>query len=154
MIGFLTKLFGSRQFALFVLVGGFAAGVNVVSRYLFNFLMEFRIAIVLAYLCGMVTAFLLSKRFVFEQSKLSTKQEFIRFGLVNVVAVIQVWLISVGLGEYLFPWIGMTFFPLEIAHMIGVSVPMISSYLGHKYFSFAQEKKPDAAGEAQDKEQL
>jgi len=128
----------SRQFARFLLVGAFAALVNLVCRYLLNLMIGYSAAILLAYLCGMVTAFLLSKSFVFAESPLSTPTEFMRFTLVNVAAVIQVWAVSVFLAEWLFPRLGDITHAHDIAHLIGVAVPVFTSYLGHKHFSFAR----------------
>ena len=102
--------------------------------------MSYRWSVALAYLCGMITAFALSKFFVFEKSGRSTHHEFFWFTLVNVLAAAQVWVISVGLAEYYFPWIGFSWNPELVAHVIGVSVPVITSYLGHKYLSFRPGK--------------
>lgn len=126
----------SNEFLQFLLVGGLAAGINFISRIGFSEFVSYRIAIVLAYLIGMVTAFLLSKHYVFEQSGRPFKDEFRDFTIVNLFAVIQVWLISVGLAEYFFPYISFIFYPEEVAHLIGLAIPAITSYFGHKYFSF------------------
>ena len=124
------------EFFQFLIVGGFSAGVNFISRIGFSEFVSYRYAIVLAYLVGMLTAFLLSKHYVFEKSGRSSKDELRDFTIVNVFAVIQVWLISVGLAEYFFPYLSFTFYPEEVAHIIGLGIPVISSYFGHKYFSF------------------
>lgn len=124
------------EFFQFLMVGGFSAGVNFVSRIGFSELVTYRYAIIFAYLVGMLTAFLLSKHYVFEQSGRPFKDELRDFTIVNIFAVIQVWLISVGLAEYLFPKVSFTFYPEEIAHLIGLGIPAVTSYFGHKYFSF------------------
>lgn len=126
------------RFIRFVLTGGVAAIVNLVSRYLLNFIMSFAIAVAVAYLFGMVTAYALGRLFVFERSGRSMADELWRFTLVNVFAAAQVWVISVGLGEYAFPASGFRWHPLDVAHLIGVSVPVFTSYLGHRHFSFAR----------------
>jgi len=125
-----------NEFFQFLLVGGLSALVNFISRIGFSEFVSYRIAIVLAYLVGMLTAFILSKHYVFEQSGRPFKDELRDFTIVNVFAVIQVWLISVALAEYFFPYITFTFYPEEVAHLIGLSIPAITSYFGHKYFSF------------------
>jgi len=125
-----------NEFFQFLVVGGLAAGINFISRIGFSELVSYRVAIVLAYLIGMITAFLLSKHYVFEKSGRPLKDEFRDFTIVNIFAVIQVWLISVGLAEYFFPHISFNFFPEEVAHLIGLGIPAITSYFGHKYFSF------------------
>jgi putative flippase GtrA len=55
---------------------------------------------------------------------------------VNLVAVAQTWLISLGLAHYVFPAIGITLFANEMAHAVGIVVPVFTSYLGHKRWSF------------------
>ncbi len=129
-----------KEFVQFMLVGGFAAGVNFLSRIVFSQWMGFSTAVIVAYGVGMVTAYLLSKFLVFKPSGKKAHEEFFHFSLINIAAVIQVWLISVGLAEYLFPWLGFTFYSQEVAHFIGLCVPVISSYLGHKHFTFAASK--------------
>ncbi len=124
------------EFMQFLLVGGFAAVVNFFCRIALSELMSFRWAVFIAYLFGMLTAFLLSKYLVFEKSGKHHLHELRDFTIVNILAVIQVWLISVGLAEYLFPAIEYDFFANELAHFIGLMVPAITSYLGHKHFSF------------------
>jgi len=98
--------------------------------------MSYRWAVLWAYLVGMISAYLLQRFFVFGASSHHPAREFFYFILVNVFAVIQVWLISVGLAEYFFPYIGFDFYANEIAHGIGISIPAITSYYGHKYISF------------------
>jgi putative flippase GtrA len=124
------------EFFQFLIVGGFAAGINFISRIGFSELVSYRYAIILAYLIGMITAFLLSKHYVFEKSGRKYKDELRDFTIVNIFAVIQVWLISVGLAEYFFPYITFNYYPEEVAHLIGLGIPVISSYFGHKYYSF------------------
>jgi len=128
------------QFIRFLAVGGVAAVVNMVARYVLNLYMGYSAAIVFAYLCGMATAFVLSKYLVFAASGLHTATEFLRFGLVNLAAVLQVWLVSVGLAEWLFPLVGVDAHRHDIAHVIGVLVPAVTSYFGHKRYSFARRR--------------
>ncbi len=130
-----------KEFIQFVMVGGFAAAVNFLSRIVFSQWMEFSVAVVAAYGVGMITAYLLSKFLVFKPSGKQAHEEFFHFTLINLAAVIQVWLISVGLAEYLFPWLAFNFYPEEVAHFIGLSVPVITSYLGHKHFTFASKSQ-------------
>ena len=126
------------RFIRFMMTGGVAAVVNLVSRYLLNFVMSFGAAVAVAYLLGMVTAYVLGRLFVFERSGRTVADEFWRFTIVNVFAAAQVWVISVGLGEYAFPATGFNWRPLDVAHLIGVAVPVFTSYLGHRHFSFAR----------------
>lgn len=133
----LHKLAGSR-FARFLFTGGLAATANIVSRHYLSQTMSFRWAVVIAYLIGMTAAWILARLMVFEPSGRHWSSEFTRFGLVNIVAAIQVWITSVGLAEWVFPHLGYNFHPEFTAHVIGVILPVFTSYFGHKHFSFAQ----------------
>ena len=131
----MMRSFRSRQFLGFLLTGGLAALVNFGSRILYNQWVDFSSAVVLAYLTGMVTAFILARSFVFTQSSQSVQRSAIFFVMVNGVAVLQTWAISMAL-YYLLPMAGVTRWVPEIAHAVGVVVPVFTSYLGHKRFSF------------------
>jgi len=130
------KAFASRQFLGFLLTGGFAAGVNFGSRIVYNGAMSFSAAVVCAYITGMITAFVLNKLFVFRESRQATHHAAGWFILVNLVAVAQTWAISMLLLNWVLPWLGVSAHTREIAHAVGVVVPVFTSYLGHKHFSF------------------
>jgi putative flippase GtrA len=126
-----------RRFVLFLFAGGVAALINILSRIALNWFMPYEVAIVVAYLCGMTAAYLLNKYFVFEVSGRGMSLEYLRFALVNVLAVAQVWVVSVGLARLVFPAAGFAWHADTVAHIIGVIVPVFTSYLGHRHFSFA-----------------
>jgi putative flippase GtrA len=125
------------KFTIFVLVGAFAAVVNIASRTAIGTMLSYDLSIMLAYLCGMTTAYVLNRLYVFGRSGRTVASEYVRFGLVNLVALAQVWLVSVALARYLFPAIGFFWYAETIAHGIGVASPIVTSYCGHRYFSFA-----------------
>ena len=128
--------FFSRQFILFLVTGGSAALVNFVSRIAYNQWVSFSAAIVLAYLTGMVTAFVLARLLVFKQSQHSFGRSVLLFAVVNVLAMLQTWLISMVLANYALPHMGVTRWAAEIAHAFGVVAPVFTSYWGHKHFTF------------------
>lgn len=126
----------SRQFLIFLLTGGTAAVVNFGSRILYSVWLDFSSAVILAYISGMITAFVLAKLFVFKESQQTLQRSAVFFILVNLVAILQTWVISMGLAYYLLPLLGFSVFVPEIAHATGVIVPVFTSYLGHKRWSF------------------
>ena len=132
----MIRQFASKQFIGFLITGGLAACVNFVSRILYNWWVDFSVAIVLAYFTGMVTAFVLARLFVFTESSQSIHKSAIYFVAVNAVAVLQTWAISMILALYLLPSAGVEHFVAEIAHAIGVAAPVFTSYFGHKYWTF------------------
>ncbi len=135
----IRKHFLTPQFARFLLVGGIAAAVNFGVRILLSTFMSYGWAVFVAYLFGMTTAYFLSRIWVFEQSGRSIAEEAWYFTFVNIIAVIQVWFISVFLAEYLFPRIEIKNYSEEIAHFIGLLVPVFTSFIGHKYISFKKK---------------
>lgn len=137
----------ARKFGSFVLVGGLAAAVNWFARIILSGQgVAFEIAVVPAYLLGMVTAYLLSRMFVFEKSGRSLGSEIWRFTLVNLVALVVVWVVSVSLERWILPAIGWTWRPAEIAHGIGILCPVFTSYVGHRHFTFGQKAQSPASG--------
>ena len=58
----------AHAFAAFVVSGGVAAGVNVVSRYVLSRWLTFEAAVAVAFILAMTTAFLLNRAFVFRSS--------------------------------------------------------------------------------------
>jgi putative flippase GtrA len=136
----------SSRFARFLLTGGFAALVNLGSRYLLNQYMSFEAAVAVAYLFGVVTAYSLARLFVFKRSGHAIATEFRRFVIVNMVSLAVVWSVSVGLAVHLFPYLGFQWHAEAVAHFIGVASPTLIAYFAHKHYTFraADSESPDA----------
>jgi putative flippase GtrA len=128
--------FRSREFLAFLVTGGLAALVNFGSRLALSQWLTFPVAVALAYLIGMATAFSLAKLFVFSAGRQSIRRSAALFALVNAVAVLQTWGISMLLAYYVLPGIGVQSYVNEIAHGVGIVVPVFTSFLGHKHWSF------------------
>jgi putative flippase GtrA len=126
----------SRQFLVFLLTGGTAAAVNFGSRIVYSRWLDFSSSVILAYVTGMITAFVLARLFVFKESQQAVHRSAAFFILVNLVAVLQTWVISISLAYYVLPAMGVSLFVQEIAHAVGVAVPVFTSYIGHKRWSF------------------
>jgi putative flippase GtrA len=124
------------EFVRFVITGGIAACVNIGIRIPLGLLLPYSASIVVAYLIGMTTAFVLARLFVFEASSHSTTVQYARFTLVNAFALLQVWLVSIYLETVILPRWGMVWHPKTVAYAIGVISPVITSYYAHKFFSF------------------
>lgn len=132
------RIFVSRQFFTFLLTGGIAAAVNFASRILYNRLVGFSAAVTFAYLTGMVTAFILAKFFVFQESSHSTFKSAVLFTAVNIFAFSQTWIVSIVLAYHILPALGVQEFNRDIASLVGITVPVFTSFLAHKYISFRQ----------------
>ncbi|KTC93490.1 GtrA family protein [Legionella cincinnatiensis] len=134
----MKKQFFSRQFVLFLFTGGIAAVINFSSRIAYGLWFNFSLSIFLAYITGMISAFILAKVVVFKKGTQSTHRSIMWFTLVNLIAVLQTWIISISLANYLLPFLGVDLFVEEIAHAVGLAVPVFTSYLGHKRWSFRE----------------
>jgi putative flippase GtrA len=84
----------------------------------------------------MITAFILNKLLVFKDSSQELYKSIIFFTLINILAIFQTWVISMGLNSYVFPYLDIKSNSEMFAHAIGVIFPVFTSYLGHKYLSF------------------
>ena len=128
--------FVSKQFVIFLLTGGVAAAINFVSRVFYSHWFNFSVSIVIAYITGMIAAFVLARIFVFTEGKNSLQRSALFFVLVNVVSICQTWVVSIALAFYVLPMVGWKFFVAEISHAVGIIVPVFSSYIGHKHWTF------------------
>lgn len=126
----------TRQFARFLVAGGIAALANFGSRIMLSHWIHYIPAIVIAYIIGMVTAFVLNRLFVFETSVNTLRRQAGWFILVNLAAVLQTLAISLLLTHIVLPYMNVQQHVETIAHGLGVIVPVITSYLGHKHLTF------------------
>ena len=124
------------QFVRFVLAGGIAAAANFGSRFVFSYWVNYELAIILAYLVGMVVAFTLMRGHVFNAKDKALFPQINKFIGVNILAVLQTLIISVLLARWGLPALGIADNAEAIAHFVGVLVPVITSYLGHKFLTF------------------
>lgn len=125
-----------HQLLLFLVTGGFAALVNFFSRMVFNHWTNYTEAIILAYVCGMIIAFVLNRLFVFRQAVNRLHHQVLWFSIVNLFALAQTILVSLLLAEIVLPYMGITWHPESVAHAVGVLVPVATSFLGHKHLTF------------------
>lgn len=125
-----------RQFGFFLIAGGIAALANIGSRIAFSHWLAYAVAIVAAYLVGMVVAFILNRLLVFRAPTHALHHQLFWFTAVNIAALLQTLGISLLLARWLLPWLGFHRQVETISHIVGVGVPAITSYIGHRYLSF------------------
>jgi putative flippase GtrA len=125
----------NKQFAKFLAAGGLAAGSNFGSRFLFGLFLPYSASIVFAYLTGMMVAFMLMRGHVFDARNGPIVSQVVKFTIVNALAVLQTLVISLILAS----WLSERWSVEEseaFAHLVGVLVPVVTSYFGHKYLTF------------------
>lgn len=132
-------MLGHTRFLRFLFLGGVATLVNFSARVFLSLYMSYSPAVILAGIVGMVTAFFLYRHFVFQRSGRSIANEYLRFAVINILAIAQIWIFSLAFANWIFPAVGFAWHAKEIAHGIGLSVPIISSYFGYLHFSFSRQ---------------
>lgn len=126
----------SKQFLLFVFSGSIAALGNFLSRIYFNNFFSYSTSIIFAYFVGMLIAYFLMKILVFKPKKNSNLKSSMYFIFINLLAVLQTWAVSLYLLNSLLPSINIQQNSKEIAHAVGITIPLITSYYGHKLLTF------------------
>lgn len=132
----------TAQSIRFVVVGLLAGAINVLTRILVNQVTSYEVAVFLAFPVALTVAFALNRNYVFSGSRGSPAAQYLKFALINVLALAQVWLISVGLARFLFPAMSFAWHADTVAHVIGVGSPIVTSFLAYKYFVFPQAGHP------------
>lgn len=132
----LRKWAAQRQFMAFLAAAGSSVPVNLLSRVLFSQWLPYGVAVLLAHCVGMVTAYTLSRHFVFEQTGRSVTSELSRFAMVNVVSATLTWAVSVSLVTFVFPAVHFTLQPELIGHVLGLAAASLTSFVGHRRYSF------------------
>ena len=124
------------QFLKFLVAAGLSVPVNLGSRVLLSRIMPYEAAVVVSHLCGMLTAFLLTRSFVFERSGRRVSNELARFTIVNVLSLVVTWVVAVGLLRLVFPRVGFDTHPELVAHIAGLCLASLTSFYGHRRYSF------------------
>lgn len=126
----------TKQFLYFLLSGGAAAGLNWGSRFLFSQVASFEVAVVLAFCVGLLSGFILMRFFVFDGGGKPIVSQASRYIVVNFFALLQTLLISLFFARWALPAIGISDNAEALGHLIGVLVPVVTSYFGHKFLTF------------------
>ncbi len=124
------------RFSRYLFAGVIAAIANFGSRFIFSRWMPFELAVGAAYGVGMLIGFILMRRYAFALSQRPVAQQAIAYIAVNLLGVAQTVAISSGLLHFVLPASGLPVSPEALAHVIGVAAPVVSSYFGHRWFTF------------------
>ncbi len=127
---------GRAQFLRYVAAGGLAAAANFGSRFVFSRWWPFEVAVVVAYLVGMLCAFVLMRRYAFGPGRQPLRRQVLIFAGINSLAVLQTLIVSSLLLRAVLPALGVSAHGEAIAHAVGVVVPVVTSYFGHQRLTF------------------
>jgi putative flippase GtrA len=124
------------QFSYFLVSGAIASLMNWGGRFFFSQYFNFQTAVVLAFFIGLSSGFLLMRFFVFKDAKSSSKSQAIWYVVVNMLALAQTFVVSLLMVKLIQSSFESTDTAEAIAHAVGVIVPVFTSFLGHKHFTF------------------
>ncbi|HEX2730886.1 MAG TPA: GtrA family protein [Polyangiaceae bacterium] len=124
----------------FLIAGGTAAALNWGARYVCSWFVPYEVAVVLAFLVGLLSGFLLMRGWVFGAAEAPLPKQFATYVAVNLLALLQTLVISSVLARWLLPAIGIERYAAGIAHAVGIAVPVVTSFVGHKKATF---RKPE-----------
>jgi putative flippase GtrA len=133
------KYFFTRQFLLFLGVGGLAAFLHWLSRILLSQWLSFNWAVTVAYGIGILVAFLLNSFLVFPKSTKPKKQQAREFFITNICFFPVVWISAIEIYSIL-QYYGVIRNTEEIAHAIAVGIPMFATFLIYKFIAFKDTK--------------
>jgi len=135
----ISRFFLNRQFVLFLFAGGTAALLQWISRILFSSYVSYGVAVPLAYVVGLVTAYTLNILFVFKKSANSRRREILYFIGVNLVGLPIVWIVSVFLGAVMLPRFMARPTAEALGNAIGILSPVLLSFVLHKTVTFRDQ---------------
>ena len=131
-----TQNSSHSQFLRFLFWGAVAAALHVFVRFLLSLALPFEISVLVAYPIGMLAAFILFKSFVFSTSSQSLVKSVLFFLIVNLLGLFQTFTASYLLRLWLLLIFESVFIIELVSHCCGVALPALTSFFGHKYFTF------------------
>jgi putative flippase GtrA len=120
----------------FLVAGGTAALVNWASRFVLSRFLVYELAVVGAFMFGLVTGFLLMRGWVFQATDQPVRRQIVTYVVVNLLALLQTLAISSLLARWLLPAIGVTKNAEALAHAAGIAAPALTSFVAHKQATF------------------
>ena len=126
-----------RELAAYLGAGITAAASNFAARFAFSHVVSFEVAVALAYVVGMIVGFTLMRSYAFTSSRRPMSRQMLDYCWVNLLGVVQTVVTSSLMLRQVFPHFFSDADLLEPwAHLFGIAVPAVSSYFGHKWFTF------------------
>lgn len=130
--------FFSKQFLVFLLVGGASALVNFFSRFLFRPFLPYVASVVCAFGAGTLMSFILNRRFTFKAVRDPLMVQAWRFAGAAAGALLLAACVT-GLGVKLYLISNSSIFSLEQAesffHLAAIGLNLVYSFWVMKYFA-------------------
>lgn len=126
----------SKEYLSFLAAGGASVVANISARVVLSAWLPYPISVAIAYVVGMVVAFLLMKRYVFTRSTKPLRAEVIGFCVVNALGLVQTVAVSYAALAYAFPMLGFVWQSELLAHGLSLATLAVTSFFLHRRFTF------------------
>jgi putative flippase GtrA len=130
------------KFILFIFLGGIAALVNILSRYVLSetFNVNFTLAVIIAYCLGLLVNFFANKYVNFKNHGRESYKQLRTFTVVALGGLVMTTGLSILISDALTQTSQhfLTTRAHTIAHITAVGVISIYSFLMHKFFTFRE----------------
>lgn len=133
----MLRIFFTKQFLTFAFFGLIAVLINLTVRLVLNFFLSFSMSVFLAHIFAMGCAFFLFKTYVFSRYR-NLRNSLFKFIIINCISLFQVWAVSYFMAYIFLPSLGISGFIYLISHLLGVFSTLITSYIGHKLWTFSR----------------
>lgn len=120
----------------FLVAGGIAAAVNWGSRFVFSLALPYEVAVACAFPFGLATGFLLMRGWVFNAAGQPLGRQVLTYVAVNLFALAQTVGFSSLFARVVLPALGIQTYTEAIGHAVGVFIPAVTSFVGHKWGTF------------------
>ena len=130
-----------KQFFRYLLFSGFAAAGNIGSRYLLSLsgYVNYQVAIIIAYIIGMIINFSLNKNYNFSKGTRKTIHELRSFIIIALTGLLLVTVFAslflALLANIVLPGLDIEI-QETISHVIAVGIVSVFNFISHKYLTF------------------
>lgn len=135
------KQWPSKQFLRFVLANSLAALTNIITRLTSSLIMLDTWAVAAGFCAGMLTSYVLCRRYVFQSIRRASLSEILRFTGINLIALVITWCVYYSCLK-LFTALHLGSASNQAvrtsAHTLGVVAPVLFSFVAQKSFTFRQ----------------
>lgn len=131
------KIYQTKQFLSFTLVGVLCAVFHWASRIVLGFFISFKISLILSYVLAMTLAYTLNRIFVFPHTNRSLFETLRDFYVINLLMFPVVYFLSIFLSSLLLD-VGFISYNEILAHGFSVLVPSVLTFLFYKFSVFGK----------------
>ena len=137
LVARIISIYVSTQFARYLICGSVSSLVHIIARWILNRYIDFGWAVFLSYFVGMPVALILYRTFVFQGRDGNVGRQFALFSVTYFGFLPLTWFLSVVSEPSLQAFLPAAYAQL-LAHMIGVTGPVVLNFAYNKFVTFGE----------------